>query len=432
MALGPGPEPVVVAPARERSAPASRLPVWPMVSLFGLFPLWWAVGVVDVMWVPVAAVMALYLVRAKAVRAPRGFGVWLLFLIWAACSALMIGTVSDFLGFGYRYLIYVSATVLFLYVYNARRTLTPRFVSGVLTCWWLTTVAGGYLGLLLPTAVVRTPMSYLLPAGLQANDLVNHMVIRRFAQFNPDSYLQVDPRPSAPFLYTNNWGNVYSLLLPFVVVYLVQVRHRRRFLPLALMLPVSALPAILTLNRGMFLGIGISLVYVVGRLALRRNYRALATLVVMAVVGVVAFAVLPVQQRLESRLSGDGNSNTARASLYTQSLALVPHSPIFGYGGPQPAPDPGTVPVGTQGQVWLLLVSHGPFATACFVGFFVLTFRRMWRRVDPMGLACSTVVLVGTLELAYYGVVPNGLPVMMVAAAMGLRGREVGREVGTG
>ena len=282
-------------------------------------------------------------------------------------------------------------------------------------------MVGGYLGLLLPTVVIRTPMSRLLSADLQANELVNHMVIRRFAQYNPDSYFHLDPRPSAPFLYTNNWGNVYSLLLPFVVVYLLQVRHTRRFLPLALMLPVSAVPAILTLNRGMFLGIGVTMVYVAFRLALRRRFRALGVLAGLAVVAVVAILVLPVQQRIDTRLSGASDSNSDRLSLYSQSLALVPGSPLFGYGGPQANPDATSAPIGTQGQVWLLLVSHGPFATALFVGFFVATFVRSWPRADPVGLASNAVLLVGTMELAYYGIVPNGLPVMMVAAAMALR-----------
>ncbi len=391
------------------------------MGLFVFFPIWWALGVADMIWMPAALVMALYLQRAGAVQAPRGFGVWLLFLGFAACSVIMLTTGGDLIGFIYRYAIYLSATVLFLYVYNARTTLTARFMTGVLTCWWLTTVVGGYLGLLFPAAVIRTPMSFLLPGGLQANDLVNHMVIRRFAQYNPDSYFQIDPRPSAPFLYTNNWGNVYSLLLPFVIVYLLEVRRERRFWPLALMLPVSVVPAIATLNRGMFLAVGVSLVYVAARMVLRRNVRALAILSAVAIVGVIGLVLFPVQGRLEARLSGSTNSNTDRTSLYVSALQLVPDSPLFGLGGPQPSFSAVEAPVGTQGQVWQLLVSYGPIATAAFVGFFLLAFRRVRRRVDPMGIACATVLLVGTMEMAYYGIVPNGLPLMMIAAAVGLR-----------
>jgi hypothetical protein len=38
-----------------------------------------------------------------------------------------------------------------------------------------------------------------------------------------------------------------------------------------------------------------------------------------------------------------------------------------------------------------------------------------------MGTACQAVLLVGLVELLYYGMLPNGLPLMMVAAGMGLR-----------
>jgi hypothetical protein len=395
--------------------------VWPVVALFVFFPFWWALGVVDIIWVPAALVMALYLQRAGAVRAPRGFGIWLLFLGFAGCSAIMITNGGDLLAFVYRYAIYLASTVFFLYVYNARETLTARFISGTLTCWWLATVVGGYLGLLFPTVVIRTPMSYLLSDNLQSNDLVNHMVIRRFSQYNPDSYFQIAPRPSAPFLYTNNWGNVYSLLLPMVVVYLLQVRGEKRFWPLALMLPVSLVPAVMTLNRGMFLGIGVSVLYVAFRLTLRRNARGIAVLAVVAVIGLVAFQLFSVQSRIEARLGGETNSNTARSSLYVDALKLIPQSPVFGFGGPQPSFDPALAPVGTQGQLWLLLVSHGPIATGCFLLFFLVAFWKIRRRVDAMGIACATIILVGSMELAYYGVVPNGLPLMLIAAAVGLR-----------
>jgi len=38
-----------------------------------------------------------------------------------------------------------------------------------------------------------------------------------------------------------------------------------------------------------------------------------------------------------------------------------------------------------------------------------------------MSLAAGTIILVGTVELLYYGILPNGLPIMMVATAMALR-----------
>jgi hypothetical protein len=408
---------------------AGELPSWPLAAAFVGFPLWWLLGFVDAVWMPVALVMLMLLARHSRARVPRGFGLYLVFLAWAACSALMLSGAAAMIGFTYRWLIYASCAVILVYVYNARRSLTARYVTGCLTALWVTTFVGGYLGLLLPSVVVRTPLSYLLPSSLKANDLVNHMVIRRLAQYNPDSFLRVEPRPSAPFLYTNNWGNVYSLLLPFVVAYLFEVRGTPRFKWVALMLPVSAVPAMLTLNRGMYLGIGIAVLYAALRLAMAGRVKAVALIGALAVLGVVLFTVLPVQQRIGNRLSDTAvsTSNDTRSSLYSQAVGLVPGSPVFGYGAPVAGQNPDAAPVGTQGQVWLLLVSHGPGATVCFVGFFVVALARSWRRKDPVGLACSTVLLVSIVELAYYGIVPNGLPIMMVAAALGMRGPDPAR-----
>lgn len=407
-------------------APVSALPAWPFTVLMGGLPVWWAVGLLDVVLIPFAVVMLALLLRCHDVRAPRHFGVWLLFVLWSAASVVMIEGGGDLIAFGYRLSLYVGATVLFLYLYNARPALTARRVCGVLTVWWVVTVVGGYLGLLFADTVVHTPLSAVLPQSLQNNTLVDHMVVRRLTQYNPESYLQVAPRPSAPFLYTNNWGNVYSLLLPFVVAHLAQVRRERRFWALLALLPISTVPALLTLNRGMFLGIGVAVAYVALRAALAGRWSVVAGLAAAVVVAVSVFNVLPVQERQDDRLSAraENTSTDTRARLYTEALALVPESPVLGHGGPQDGLDPDAVPVGTQGQVWMVLVSHGPVAAACFVGWFLLALAGCVRRRDPVGLACSTTLLVGTLELLYYGVLPYGLPLMMAAAALGLRGAD--------
>lgn len=407
------------------SRPSATLPRWPLVAAFALFPVWWLVGFVDAMWIPVAAVMTLYLGRARALRVPRGFGIWLVFMLFLTFSVIELDATHQLLGFGYRFLIYGSCTAIFLYVYNAGTQITSRFAAGTLTTYWLATVIGGYLGLLFPTAVVRTPLSYAMPGGLLSNELVNHMVIRRFAQYDPSGYFALDPRPSAPFLYTNNWGNAFSLLLPVVIAYLVTVRGERRFWWLLATLPLSFVPAFMTLNRGMFIGLGIAMLYGCVRLLLLRNTRAVAVLAGIAVVGGVTFLLLPAQERLESRLA-QSSTTEDRASLYQQALEATAQSPVFGHGSPQESANPNAPPVGTQGQLWLVMVSHGPVAAGCFTGWFAFSWWQSRRRRDPIALACNTSLIVGTIELFYYGLLPNGLPILMVAAAVALRPTDTG------
>lgn len=398
-----------------------RLPRWPFSLAFAGFPLWWLLGVVDFIWILMGAVMLLYLVRVRAPAAPRWFGVWLVFLVWAGLSAMHLSEAGDYLVFGYRYAIYLSCTVLLLYVFNDRGGLTDRFVAGTFTVLWAVTVVGGYLAMLFPTAVLRTPMNFLLPDGLRNNPWINQMVVRRFSQYNPESYFDLAPRPSAPFLYTNNWGNVYSLLVPFVVAYLLEVRGTRRFWLISLAMAASLVPAIYSLNRGMFLGLGIAAVYAAVRMLLMGNVRGLVAVGVAVSVGVVVFQLLPTEDALQARI--ESPSLDDRASLYALSVDAALESPFFGYGRTLDVDDTGTRdPVGTQGQLWMVLVSHGVGATIFFVTWFAVTFILSLRRQDPNGVAMNTVLLVSTIELAYYGVVPYGLPVMMVAAALALRG----------
>jgi O-antigen ligase len=408
------------------------LPTWPLTALFGCYPLWWALGVVDIIWIPAAAVMLAYLGHRGAVRLPLGAGIWALFLVWALFSVVELTRLSSLFAFGYRYVLYLSCTVILVYVYNGRRRIRERFVAGLMTVFWLWTVVFGYLGLVLPNVKFDTLVSRIVavpaiaeyvPSVILQNQLVQQMIVRPFAQYNADGYTNAAPRPSAPFLYTNNWGNAYSLLIPFVVIYLLHVRRERRFGWLLLALVLSLVPAFLTLNRGMFIGLAVAVAYVAFRLALQGNLRGVAVAIVAVLLGVAAFAFLPVQDRLDQRLETNSSTET-RANLYQEAITATSQSPLLGFGGPQPSSNPNAPSVGTQGQFWLVLYSHGIGGIVLFMGWFVVTFAMTLRRRDTAGIAWNAVLLVTIVELLYYGVLPSGLPIIMVAAALALRGAD--------
>lgn len=401
-------------------AVVDRLPAWPLGLLLGGHPVWWVLGVVDVAWIIFGTVMLLYLLRTSGVRVPRGFGIWLAFLVWMTLSASQLDTFGRLVGFSYRHLIYLASTVLFVYVYNARHHLTDRFVCGLITLFWSFTVVGGYLGMAFPTTVVRTPLSYVLPGALTNNELVNHMVIRRFAQFNPDGWFDVDPRPSAPFLYTNNWGNVYSLLLPFVVLYLLKSRGQRRFWVLLALLPLSFVPAAATLNRGMFLGIGVAALYLSIRHLLLGNAKVLVAVSVAGVVAITAFGMSSFSGEVAERVS-ETSTTEDRAEIYLQTIVSVQDSPLLGMGAPRPSTNPNIPPVGTHGQFWIVLHSHGVPGMLLFMGWFGAAFLLSLRRTDGVGLVANAALLVGLVEALYYGFLPVGLMVLMLVAALALR-----------
>lgn len=413
----------IAVPNRGLADTSSRLPTWPVTVMFAYYPLWWVLGMADVAWILVGLVMALYLGLSRDARVPHGFGLWLAFILWMVLSLSQLDTFGRFVGFGYRSLHYVAATVVFVYIYNNRQRITDRFVSGALTTFWVITVAGGFLGMTLPNVVVRTPLSYVLPDSLINNELVGLMVVRRFAQYNPDGFVAVDPRPAAPFLYTNNWGNAYSLLLPFVALYLCKVWGERRFWWVAAAVPLSLIPAFATLNRGMFLGIALAGFYISFRYLLLGNLKVLVGIATIGVLTLGAATQLSVQDKVFERVE-ETSTTEDRAQIYTQTLVDVRESPLLGYGAPRPSANPNIPPVGTHGQFWIVLHSHGIPAVLFFMGFLTWCFlRSAWRR-DPTGILSNTVILVSLAESFYYGFLPTGLYITLIACAVALRSAE--------
>jgi polysaccharide biosynthesis protein PslJ len=405
---------------RHTRTEATDLPAWPLLVALVGFPIWWLVGVVDVIWIIVGLVMLALLGRARNVAVPRGFGVWLLFLVLVLCSAINLDEPGALLLWAYRFLMYASAGVVAVYVYNARRHVTHPVIVGGMIALWVTTVAGGYLGVLFPAAQLETPLAYVTPQGLLGNDLVRDMVVLRFSQYNPNSYFDLAPRPSAPYNYTNNWGQMFSLLTPFLVVGLAMWRGKRWTWLLAVALPIGLVPAFLTLNRGMFIGLGLAATIIAIRQAVRGNARALLTIAALVVVAASVFTVLPTGDLLANRLE-DSTTTQDRASLYQQAIDAAEQSPFFGHGAPTDADDPSLPPVGTQGQLWMVLVSHGPLALFCFLGWIFMAWLRSLPRHELVVMVANAALLVTLVQVFFYGLLPHGLPVVAVLIAVALR-----------
>ncbi len=407
-------------PARPLGASRSALPRWPFTAMLAFFPLWWVLGFAEMAWIPLAGCMAVLMIRRGGIQVPRGFSIWLLFIVLMCASVIGIDTSGRLIGFVYRALLYIAITIVFIYVYNARETLTLRYMLGVFTLFWLWAVLGGFAGIVAPEFSFRTPLSYVLPQGLQANELIGEMVVRRLTQYNPDSWLALDPRPSAPFLYTNGWGNVYSITLPMVVAYLTVIPRGRRFWLLILAIPLSLIPAFLTLNRGMFIGLAVAAAYLFVRFVLAGRLRAVALLSVIGIIAGIAAVALDVGSKLTDRVE-TSSSTEDRANLYEETFVRTLHSPLFGYGAPRPSFTDGAPSAGTQGHLWMVMFSHGFPALICFMAALAWMFFATIRGRSTAMLILNTVQLVILVEVFFYGVLPNGLILTFPAAALAIR-----------
>lgn len=397
----------------------TRLPAWPVTLPFSAYALWWIVGVGDFIWILAGVAIILTWLGTKNMRLAAPLWLWVLFLVWVVASLAMNDTSGRMLGSVYRLLLYLSAGLFAIHIFNARSSAT-MIRMGQSLVWFLAGMSVcGYIALAFPEATIRTPMSYVIPGGLKNNELISDMVIRHTTHWNPDAWIDQAVRPVAPFLYANTWGNVYSLLLPLVLVHLWVMWHtRQRWWILAVILG-SVVPALSTLNRGMFVGLGVVSLWV-GIQALRRG--AFAP-VGVAGVGVGAIAAgwfaSPFGANLFSRVS-ETASTADRGELYWATLEGTYASPLFGFGSPRPAAEPWLPSLGTQGQLWTVMYSHGFIGLALFMGFLIVVLALLAKRQDPVGAVLGGVVAATIVETVFYGMM-TGIFVTMVAVGLGLR-----------
>ncbi|HLB62428.1 MAG TPA: hypothetical protein VJN50_06835 [Actinomycetota bacterium] len=394
-----------------------------LYALFVAFPIWWVLGLGAFVWPILALPMLASLVLRRDVRAPRGFGIWLAFLVWMAGSALMLDEPTRGLVFIYRASLYLSATILFLYVYNSTEEQLPTGrILLALGVFWAYVVAGGYLGVLFSEVSFSTPVESIVPGRFMANEWFSQLVHPRFAQIHDFLGYPVG-RPAAPFVYTNEWGANFALLTPLLIASWSFIR-RWGWRPITIALLVaSAVPIVMSLNRGLWLSLGLGLLYASWRFALLGRGTAFGgVLLLFAVLGLV-IAFTPLRELVADRLV-TGHSNRARISLASEAGEGVLQSPLLGYGSPRPsAENPNLPSVGTQGQLWLVLFSHGVPGALFYVGWFAYV---AWisRRGGSWATFWSHVTLVIVLlQLPYYGMLPSQIHVVMLASAIALRER---------
>src|SRR5688572_28709060 len=171
---------------------------------------------------------------------------------------------------------YLAATVVLLYAGNLTEEEFPRRrlvrQLGFLFC---VIVAGGLLGVVAPRFHFTSPVELLLPGRVANNPFVQSLVHPAASQLQAVLGFEA-PRPAAPFGFTNMWGNCLALLLGwFVITWLRGVRPGRRLAGVVI-LALATVPVVYSLNRGLWIGLGLAVVFMGFRLATRGNLAAIA------------------------------------------------------------------------------------------------------------------------------------------------------------
>jgi hypothetical protein len=426
------PQPVRFLPLR---------PGWPLTGILLLYPLWWALGL-GVLIFPIAAVpMVVILIRqrraGRPIALPPGFLVWALFL---AVVVVGIGALGEdppgtvpgpatgrLLPVAFRLVEYVALTVLLLYAGNLTEAELPRHRLVRLLGWlFLVTVAGGLLGVVAGKFQFSSPIELMLPKHIRDNGFVQSLVHPTAAQVM-DVLGHETPRPSAPWGYTNTWGNNVCLL----VVWFVAAYGRRRILTGAV-LAVAVVPVVYSLNRGLWIGLGVIAGAVALRMALRGRVWAIGSVGLAAAVLAGALVLTPLGTVVSERLD-HGKSNAVRGYLTGKAVSGAIESPVVGYGSTRSTlggrqsiavgqkadcPRCGNFTIGGNGQLWQLLYAHGFTGTASYLGFFVYGLWRFRRDVTPIGLAGGAALLSSLVSMFWYNALVTPLALTMLGYAL--------------
>jgi O-antigen/teichoic acid export membrane protein len=380
-------------------------------------------GLSAVIWSVMTAPLLVALIWRQRTRAPVSIVLWLTFTVWVLMSGLQLESGTKLVTFTYRLTLYVCGGLLFLYVYNLPRSRRIDLrVLRILTVFWMIVVIGGYVGMLGGSHTFPAVIEYLLPRHLRSQPFVQELVQPVLA--NVENFLGFPvPRPSAPFPYTNNWGGNIAVLTPVAFAAMSVTRAGLRRKTIAFFLIASLLPMIVSLNRGMYISLGVGLLYVAIRLAGRGRVATLVSLIVLMLGLAVVVALTPLKHLVIANASSThGHSDTTRVSVVQQAIAGANKSPWFGFGEPQAVTGQGgTPPIGTQGQLWMVLYSNGYVATVFFISFFLAVLWQTRRAAGTAGLWLHAVPLIALTQITVYGWLPAELQVIMVVAALAYR-----------
>lgn len=390
-----------------------------LVALVAGYPVLWALGLAPLAWSLIGVPMALALVGQRRLAVPRGSSMWALFLIAMVLSTVQLGSFARLGTWTLRASWYLSATAVLLYVLNhpSRRTVitTVRCLVGL----WTITAIGGWLGVLAPRVRWTGPVAAALPSAILQNGLVADMTSPILAELQGVGGRVALARPAAPFPYTNSWGSTLALLTPFVIMALAD---RRVGLPRGLvvaMLAAAVVPFVLALNRGSWLTLGLGVVYGLVGLPPAARRRARRWLLGLCAAGLLLAVTTGLASTVHSQVAARStDSDETRSNLYAEAVDGAVASPLLGYGAPRRSEiNPDGPPVGTHGQLWMVLYSHGFIAAACFAGFFVVALA-ISRPENPILLWTRVALLIGLLQLPIYGHLPQQLFIMMLAVAL--------------
>jgi hypothetical protein len=301
---------------------------------------------------------------------------------------------------------------------------------------FVVTAGFGVLAVLAPTLEFESPMEMVLPHSVVSTNFVRTLIHPSLAS-SSDFLGYVQPRPTAPFPYSNAWGNNVALYLPFFMLacFGKGAGWRKKVGPVVLL--AAVFPIIFSLNRGLWISLAFAAIYATIRLAVNGKTRALQALVAALVVGGIVFVSSPLYDTLVLRVETPHSNGRRAGTAETVISVAAAGSPFVGYGTTRTMT--GTFsslaggeteachqcaapPLGTQGFMWRLVLTTGFVGTVLCLAFFGLTFLRRARGPSPLDIACCTVLLDAVFCFFVYDSLGSAMFTAMIAIGLMARG----------
>jgi len=410
------------------------------------YPIWWAFGLADesviIMAIPMLLQMRSWRRHGRRIKVPPAFGLWLLFLVCVIAGVATLGlsapdtvvspVANRLLSFADRSLTYGGLTVLLLYAGNLTESeLARRKLAWLLGLVGIYTVLGGLGGVADPGFQFTSPLAHVLPASVQANTLISAALHPAFSQVTA-VLGSAEGRPKAPFEYTNTWGNSLTILLPWLLVAWWSYGSRRHHKLVIATVVVAIIPLVYSLNRGAWAGVGLTMAYLAIRLAARGKLAVLGLLCACLAAAAVVTVATPLQDIITSRLQHE-QSNSIRASLSITAIEDAGAAPLIGFGDTRheqgsassiavgPTSDCklcGQYEIGSNGQLYLLLICTGWLGTGLYLAFFAYLGWRYRRDKTAFGMAGVLVIVLSFLYMFAYVAVTAPLEFTMLTVAL--------------
>lgn len=417
---------------------------WPFYLVCVWAPVWWAMGVLSIGFLILAPFMVWSMMKSRRrIRMPRTALWWGVLLVVAVVGFVALGQTApgtlpvsrgqQILPWLTNLATYLSAAVAMVWICShdeeelPKRRLLHHF--GILGLW---TVVGGYLGLLMPHLTFQSPTQIILRATIGDGPWMSLLSTPQAAQVQDVFDEGSSVRPAAPYPYTNFWGQMLSFLLVMgLTVWLTSPSRRTRVLAIAV-IPIAAVPAILSLNRGLWIGTICVVVWTLIGLIRTGRLGLVLSIVSAAAVAAVLLLASPAGQLIQAR-SENGHSDSIRSALASDAVTGALASPVIGWGAPrqiQGSPQSiaigstddcdqcGNRRIGSTGLLWYFMFAHGLVGAAAYIALLVSTLWRYRRDVTAIGIGASGVLVLALVYMLTY--VNSTIGLVTVFCAIGI------------